>query len=137
MKLRHKSATPATSMVKQKGIKLTKGESISSSHSNDVNDGGGDEPLWKRNVNDQLQYNNITYIDNYGRMNNLFDEDPAITAASGYQNGKLTNVIKRLTSNAAEEKKKEDDAWRIAESIINDVCSVTIDNNNPDNRVLS
>lgn len=101
--------------------KLAKQESNASSHSNDQTDS---ESLWKRTLKGQLQF---TYIDNYGRMNSLFEPEPARDDSNGSSGGKLTNVIKRLTSNATEEKKKEDDAWRIAESIINDVCSVTID----------
>ncbi|KAI2804914.1 A-kinase anchor protein 10, mitochondrial [Blomia tropicalis] len=102
--------------------KLAKSESNASSQSNDLTHSIESDYLWKRSLKGQLQF---TYIDNYGRMNSLFEHEPTKINP----NGKLTNVIKRLTSNTSEEKKKEEeeDAWRIAESIINDVCSVTID----------
>lgn len=108
--------------------------SNASSHSNDLTSANDSESLWRRSLKGQLQ---VTYIDNYGRMSSLFEPEPAAKGDGSGLGGsgavistgnKLSNVIKRLThSNALEEKKKEDDAWRIAESIINDVCSVTID----------
>lgn len=99
--------------------KLTKQDSISSSHSNDVLD---TDSLWKRDLKGQLQF---TYIDKYGRMNSLLEPEPTKSLSSGE---KLSQVIKKFAFNSLESKEDEEDkAWRIAESIINDVCSVTID----------
>lgn len=101
--------------------KLIKQDSNLSSQSSDFTDS---DSLWKRDLKGQLQF---TYIDKYGRMSSLLEPEPNKAPSNSE---KLSQVIKKFTFNTSEDKEKEDNAWKIAESIINDVCSVTIDQPN-------
>lgn len=76
------------------------------------------EILWNRNLKGHLQF---TYIDKYGRMNSSLEPEP-----TSKNDTKLSQLFRRLSFNPNENKIKQDDAWKVAESIINDVCSVTI-----------
>lgn len=78
------------------------------------------ENLWNRNLKGHLQF---TYIDKYGRMNSSLEPEP-----TSKNDTKLSQLFRRLSFNPNENKVKQDDAWKVAESIINDVCSVTIQN---------
>lgn len=94
----------------------------------------------------QLQF---TYIDRYGRMNSLVEQSlssssscsspggphtltspTSSTTTNNSPGGKLSKVIKRFAFSTSTEN-DEENAWRIAESIVNDVCSVTIPEEHP------
>ncbi|OTF72731.1 hypothetical protein BLA29_007690 [Euroglyphus maynei] len=81
------------------------------------------DQLWNRDLKDRLQF---TYIDKYGRMNSTLEPEPP-RSSPGIDRSKLSKFFGRLSfgHNSANRIESEDDAWRIAESIINDVCSVT------------
>lgn len=76
------------------------------------------ENLWDRNLKGHLQF---TYIDKYGRINNTLQPEPS----SRMNNNKFTRLFRKLSFSQEEDESKQDDAWKVAESIINDVCSVT------------
>ncbi|XP_046916172.2 A-kinase anchoring protein pkaap [Dermatophagoides farinae] len=78
--------------------------------------------LWNRDLKDQLQF---TYIDKYGRMNSTLEPEPP-RSSPAVDRIKLAQIFRRLSfGNSTNRIESEDDAWRIAEGIINDVCSVT------------
>ena len=112
------------SKAKRSSMKISSVNDIENHKSNSLNIDMTNQSdlLWNRDLKDRLQF---TYIDKYGRINSTLEPEPP-RSSPGVDRSKLTQFFRRLSfGNSANRIQSEDDAWRIAESIINDVCSVT------------
>lgn len=76
------------------------------------------DSLWKRRKNHRLSFGRVTEL---GRFETDFEPEPDKKSQSRFK-----NVVKKLVSFEEEEKRKEEMAWQVAEMIVKDITSVTL-----------
>lgn len=76
------------------------------------------DALWKRKKNHRLSFGRITEL---GRFETDFEPEPDKNNKS-----RLKNVMRKLVNLEDEDKRKEEMAWQVAEMIVKDITSVTL-----------
>lgn len=76
------------------------------------------DALWKRKKNHRLPFSRVTEL---GRYETDYEPEP-----DKKNKNKLKNVMKRLVHLEDEDKRKEEMAWQVAEMIVKDITSVTL-----------
>lgn len=79
------------------------------------------DSLWKRRKNNRLSFGRVSEL---GRYETDFEPEPDKKSQFG-----LKSVVRKLVSSEEEERRKEEMAWQVAEMIVKDITSVTL---NPD-----
>ncbi|XP_042908633.1 A-kinase anchor protein 10, mitochondrial [Parasteatoda tepidariorum] len=75
------------------------------------------DTLWQRPLAGKLQ---MAHVDHLGRVTTEFEPEPDRKKES-----KISKAVKKLV-NWEEDKNQEDMAWKVAEMIVKDICSVTM-----------